>query len=237
MESFVARHVVVQLFYSGNMDNTTVGPNGEQVPEAKFLGFFGRRENITIVLYILALIPALIVDDLGPVLSLTGSLGASCIAYIGPGLVYLGVNGGDFLDWASGSIRGASKQETGPGGGEIELPVVGDASTNMMSQQDRSSVLLEGRKPWWWCFAGMPLWVSIASRGERGTRAFMSELGVTDPSSNGGDDDDDGADVIGPNHRDYYISMLLIIFGVIAAVCGVVSNVYVQVHNIFFTPH
>ena len=119
MESFVARHVLVQLLFNGSMDNTTVGPNGEVVPEAKLFGLMGRREKWTLYLYLMALVPALIFDDIGPVLSLTGSLGASAIAYIAPGLVYLGVNGADFLDW----VQQRDKTQKGHGSaGEVELP-------------------------------------------------------------------------------------------------------------------
>jgi hypothetical protein len=242
MESFVARHVVAKLFFSGNLENTTVGPDGEQIPEAKRLGLFGRREIVTLCLFLLALLPALLVNDLGPVLSITGSLGASCIAYIAPGLLYLGVHGADFLDWVAGSIRGAPirKRESD---GEVELPVVGNAAATMNagSQQDRYAIIAESRKPRWWYVVGMPLWVFVASVGERGTREFLTELGV-DPASNGHDNDNDGPDseadcIVGPMRRDYYISIVFIVFGVIAAVCGVVSNVYVQINDIFFSPH
>lgn len=152
MESFVARHVIIQLVYNGNMDNTTVGPNGEQIPEQKMLGFLGRRELVTLGLYVMTLIPALIVDDLGPVLSLTGSLGASCIAYIAPGLVYIGVNGADFMQWATGSVR--VKNTGGAAPGEVELPVAGDSSANMEVRNDDFSNM-GGSKPWWWFPTGM----------------------------------------------------------------------------------
>jgi sodium-coupled neutral amino acid transporter 11 len=151
MESFVARHVVVQLFYNGSLDNASVGPNGEQVPEQKFLGLLGRRELITLGLYVMALAPALIVDDLGPVLSLTGSLGASCIAYIAPGLAYLGVNGSDFLDRATGSFRVPQDSKHSDENGEVELPVVGNASVNLETlQEHQAKVLHSGSSPWWW---------------------------------------------------------------------------------------
>ncbi len=45
-----------------------------------------RRQSWSLGIYCMALVPALFVDDLGPVLSSTGSLGGGRIAYIGPGL-------------------------------------------------------------------------------------------------------------------------------------------------------
>lgn len=232
MESFVARHVVVQLLYNGNMDNNSLGPNGEVVPERKLLGLLGRRELWTIYLYGAALIPALIVDDLGPVLSLTGSLGASSIAYIAPGLIYLGLNGDDFLAWTARHVQSRNHKH-GSENSEIELPMVGDSKATLKMAAEPTYP--EGSKPLWWWFAGMPLWVAIANTGANGTTSFMSDIGydvgrpLRGPS-------DDGDEVIGPRKSDYIYSIVFIVFGVIAAVAGVVSNIFVQVNNIFFTP-
>lgn len=242
MESFVARHVAVQLLYSGNMENTTVGPNGEQVGEAKFLGVVGRRQFVTLGLFFLALLPALIVDDLGPVLSITGALGASCVAYIAPGLLYLGIHGGDFLGWASGAVHiRQSDPLDGAGVGEIELPVVGNAAATIVtsSHHDRTTLLSKGRKPWWWYLVGMPLWIAIATKGERGTREFLQDSGLDSaPSCHESKDQSDWmAHTVGPKHRDFVISIVFVVFGIVAAICGVASNVYVEINDIFFTPH
>lgn len=228
MESFVARHVVIQRFYGGNMDNPYVGPNGETMPEQKFLGALGRRELVTLALYVIALIPALIVDDLGPVLSLTGSLGASSIAYIAPGLAYIGINGTDFLQWASGSIR---TKDAGVAG-EVELPVVGDSSASM---QVSNEITMNGRKPWWWFLSGMPIWTAIASRGASGTKTFLADLGISD--SDVASASVETEEVVAPSKRDYVMSIVFIICGIVAAVLGVASNIYVQVNKVFFTPH
>jgi len=234
----VARHVVVQLFYNGNMDNTSVGENGEVVPERKVLGCLGRRELWTIYLYIAALVPALIVDDLGPVLSITGSLGASSLAYIAPGLVYLGVNGEDFIAWVGGAAQyGAAKRRSSSltNGGDVELPVVGDSQAKM--GEGTQSVPPEGmsggrKRPWWWWPLAMPIWVAIASSGSRGTSNFLTNMGVQ-PLRGPSEDEEES---IGPRKRDYVYSILFIIFGVVAMVAGIISNIYVQVNNIFFSP-
>jgi len=228
MESFVARHVVVQLFFNGNMDNSSVGPNGEQIPEQKMLGIMGRRELITLGLYVVTLIPALIVDDLGPVLSLTGSLGASCIAYIAPGLVYIGVNGEEFMQWCTGSIR--TKDAGGAGPGDVELPVVGDSSANM---EVRTDVTMGGSKPWWWFPTLMPVWAAVASTGEKGTKDFLQQLGLDASHAPAPGDNEE---VVHPSRWDFIISIVLIICGVTAAVLGVASNIYVQANDIFFNP-
>ncbi len=80
MESFVARHVLIQLLFDGDMDGRD-DPNhsGVDGEEAGGVGVCNRRQTWTIVIYLMTLVPALIVDDLGPVLSITGSLGGGCI--------------------------------------------------------------------------------------------------------------------------------------------------------------
>lgn len=234
LESFVARHVLVQLLFNGNMDKTTVGNDGEVVPERKILGYLGRRELWAIYLYVAALIPALIVDDLGPVLSITGSLGASSIAYIAPGLVYLGVNGDHFLEWTGQALqnRGFDSNKNVAPNGEVELPVAGDARATIETVPDAS--FPDGRKPWWWWPLLMPIWVAIASSGCKGTKTYLSALGqeVGRPLRGPSQDEDE---VVVPRPRDYIWSAVFITFGILAAVCGLASNIYVQVKSIFFT--
>eukprot|EP00592_Proboscia_alata_P023900 CAMPEP_0194444412 /NCGR_PEP_ID=MMETSP0176-20130528/127256_1 /TAXON_ID=216777 /ORGANISM="Proboscia alata, Strain PI-D3" /LENGTH=656 /DNA_ID=CAMNT_0039270785 /DNA_START=179 /DNA_END=2148 /DNA_ORIENTATION=- len=106
MESFVGRHVLASILYRGDLEGSS---------EA----CVGRRKKLTLVLYIAALIPALIFDNLGHVLSVTGSLGGSCIAYIAPGLVYLGVNGEYFLTYCNEVLLGATPQEEAEIGANI----------------------------------------------------------------------------------------------------------------------
>ena len=102
MESFVARHVVVQLMHDGDLEGDDSESESTDMPKTKTgLLCMNRRETWTVAIYVMALIPAIIFDDLGPVLSITGALGGSCIAYFGPGMVYLGVNGESFLLFAS----------------------------------------------------------------------------------------------------------------------------------------
>jgi solute carrier family 38 (sodium-coupled neutral amino acid transporter), member 11 len=85
MECFVARHVLVKLLFQGDLD----GPIDENGKPLAVFCCMTRRHMITIAIYVLTLIPALIVNDLGPVLSITGALGGSCLCYIAPGVVYL----------------------------------------------------------------------------------------------------------------------------------------------------
>lgn len=201
MESFVARHVLGQLFGSGSIEQF--------------------RWRLTAGLYLTSLIPALIFNDLGIVLSLTGSLGASAVAYIGPGLVVLGINGHDFVEW----VQGKSMDGTvATGGSEVELPVVGDASATIQNVPEIGSSF---NKPWWWFPLAMPVWVAIANSGARGTDAFLADY---HSQSNA------GATLVIPDRRDYIVACLFIVFGVVAAVCGLATNIYVQINDVFFNP-
>ena len=90
MESFVARHVCVALLFTGRRAH-------EGNDDADILQRWDRRVGLTVALFLLALIPATIFDDLGPVLALTGAVGGSSLCYLGPGGVYLGIHGERFL--------------------------------------------------------------------------------------------------------------------------------------------
>jgi hypothetical protein len=218
MEMLVARHVLGQLWLGGSMDT-------------------GQRYKLTIGLYICSLIPALILHDLGPVLSLTGSLGASAVAYIGPGLAYLGINGRDFIDWVhQGNNKSCSMVETTRTTilGKDELPIAGDGTAMMQTVRDPDDALGSTfwyrKKPWWWWPLAMPIWLAIANRGARGTDAFLADYNGPPLSSS------DAVILVIPQRRNYVVACLFIAFGVVAVVCGVASNIYVQVHGIFFTP-
>lgn len=241
MEAFVARHVLIKLFFDGDMDGHVVNPEtGESEVAPLAFGFLSRRAKWTLILYTSTLVPALLVNDLGPVLSITGSLGGSCLSYIAPGLVYLGVNGDAFLEYIAAKLDDKARKSTtttassAAGGGVGDLPVEGDANASMQSAAPASSSIQDASKPWWWYPTLMPMWVKVARTGAQGMKqriaAFEQEHGVS--PGTGGED----VETIGPCKRDYYISIFFICFGILAAVAGISSNIYVQVNDIFFSP-
>lgn len=99
LESFVARHVCIAVLFSGRRAH-----DGDS--DASILNRRDRRIGLTVLLYLLAVLPAAFVRDMGSVLAITGAVGGSCLSYIGPGLVFLGVHGGRFLDLISQSWLG-----------------------------------------------------------------------------------------------------------------------------------
>ena len=82
----------------------------------------------------------------------------------------------------------------------------------------------------------MPVWVAIASSGARSTDAFLKEL-HGEHYSDHKTVDQEGYHVFLPTKRDFIMSIIFIVFGVVAATVGVISNIYVQVNGIFFSPH
>ena len=247
MEAFVARHVLIKLFFDGDLDDalsqtTTTHLEGDysNIDDEPQLSssacgsgntFCNRRIAWTFYIYLGTLIPALIVDDLGPVLSLTGAIGGCCLAYIGPGLVYLGVNGDEFLSYVGAIVmKRSSNPSTTQSAGD--LPLEGTANAQMQTIETGAD-LASGPKPWWWYPALMPFWVRVASVGSKGSKECLTKLEAEHGPPTGPDMQ---AETIGPSKLDFYISIFFVAFGFIALAAGITSNVYVQVNAIFYTP-
>lgn len=324
MEAFVARHVLVQLIWKGDMDGyvletqtatTTTqiagaaDDDGSTVPgslaattvaaatttqkrvSSKIAGCLNRRHQVTLLIYLLTLMPALIVDDLGPVLSITGAIGGCCLAYIGPGLAYLGIHGEDFLRRLAGAIEALNR---GSGGNDnaattthatvtvTDLPLDGDAEASKAGSGtdhyhgDRvfsPERLFVGRAqphtglpglpewkshkiPWWWYPLGMPIWIRVALEGSRGVTNRLASMasqrrgepismveafaGLSRAHGNHPDHNNNNNNstmttevIVEPCLFDYGSSIFFVVFGAIAMIAGVASNLYVQIHGIF----
>mmetsp|Transcript_13183 Transcript_13183/g.28605 ORF Transcript_13183/g.28605 Transcript_13183/m.28605 type:complete len:606 (+) Transcript_13183:60-1877(+) len=234
MESFVARHVFVMLVHQGDMD----AAHNEGGRDGGGVLCLNRRLLWTLAIYILALIPALFLNDLGPVLSITGSLGGSCISYIAPGMVYFGVNGDAFLDMCSKLVSKYVKKDSN---GQIELPVAGDSDQKIAdeSQQaelpvagERRTIMttssLSGRKPWWWYIGLFPVWCAIARKGSKGMKSKLENVAEDHENA------EDGVDVIAndddykPSGSGFCMAVFFIIFGIVGLVAGIASNIAVQ---------
>ena len=223
MESFVARHVLVQLLHGGDMDGRDdPAHSGSAGDEAGGFWIMNRRQTWTSAIYLMTLIPALIVDDLGPVLSITGSLGGGCIAYMAPGLVYLGVNGDAFLSFAHGLLGNGSGNDTPPVTSD-DLPLAGNASVIITDTPTSTRSFVGVRKPLWWYLCGFPIWTSIASRGKRNMSIKIDDASTYETTAY-------DIDMI-PNRREFGIAIFFICFGVVSVIAGVGSNIYVQLNK------
>lgn len=90
LESFVARHVI--------MTNLFRGRDAHEGDDHAVLDRWDRRVSTTIVLFLSVLIPALNFSDVGLVLAFTGTVAATSLTYLLPGLLFIGVHGEEFLD-------------------------------------------------------------------------------------------------------------------------------------------
>jgi sodium-coupled neutral amino acid transporter 11 len=131
LESFVCRHVIMTNLFQGR-----VAHEGD---DHTVLDRWDRRVITTIALYLSVLIPALNFDDVGIVLALTGTVAASTLTYIGPGVLFIGIHGQEFLDLAE-SRSGAV---------------------------DPNGDLVLQNQLFWYLFL-MPIWCRIAAMGKRG---------------------------------------------------------------------
>lgn len=220
MECFVARHVMVQLVHAGDLDATDdPSHSGEDGEEAGGFGPLNRRQSWTLGIYLMTLLPALVVDDLGPVLSFTGSLGGGCIAYMGPGLVYLGVNGDAFLSFVAGLLK---QPESGGAVTASDLPLAGDANKFMTSEPAELDSI---RKPVWWYLLGFPVWTKIAHVGR------TNMMKKVDDANSAYETAAYDENTMVPNGREFFIAIFFICFGVLSAIAGVASNMYVQLNR------
>ena len=188
LESFVARHVCVVLLFSGRRahegDDTTI------------LNRRDRRIGLTVLLYIFAVIPAAVFDDLGPVFALTGAVGGSCLSYIGPGLIYLGIHGDRFLELVDESWLGSLTRQNldgddksvKPGGPAGELtPLVNypvrkaPDEASEVAESTSDYLVVKCIKGFLWCVLGMPLWYFLAHTGKEGLDKHAREMAMKSP--------------------------------------------------------
>jgi sodium-coupled neutral amino acid transporter 11 len=80
------------------MTNLFQGREAHEGDDHAVLDRRDRRWATTIALYLSALFPALYFDNVGIVLALTGTVAATTLTYIGPGILFIGVHGQEFLD-------------------------------------------------------------------------------------------------------------------------------------------
>ncbi|CAJ1954658.1 unnamed protein product [Cylindrotheca closterium] len=171
MESFVARHVCVVLFFQGR--------SAHEGDDTSVLNRRDRRVTLTVLLYLAAAIPAAFVQDVGVVLALSGSVGASCLAYIGPGAVYLGIHGARFLE--------LSKAYFG-------MPVEGSELTREQLEPFYSSSveadfdlppddswLAQAFKTVCYYLLLMPIWCRIAKVGKSSLTSHITTLAIQSP--------------------------------------------------------
>ena len=171
MDSFVCRHVLVVLLFRGR--------RAHEGDDASVLNRKDRRVAMTLVIYLSCLIPALLVDNVGSVLAFTGTIAASSISYIGPGLVYLGVYGDEFLQKVDDTWCGEVINEEEPDAETTSLMINSHSSTKQPPSFTQSVW-----KSTAWYILCMPLWCAIARIGKRKLKLFREKEALKSPHLN-----------------------------------------------------
>ena len=171
--SFVIRHVVVVFFFRGR--------RAREGDDASVLSRRDRRVTITLVIYLACLIPALFTSNVGFVMAISGTIGASSLAYIGPGLIYMAVYGEEFLALVN-ETWGASS----PPAVDYERKPL--ESSSLMSNRpssgptSKSELMLEKyAKDVVWYILLMPIWCAIADRGQKRLIEFRQNEALKSP--------------------------------------------------------
>jgi len=166
---------------------------------------------------------------------LTGAIGGSCISYIGPGLVYLGCNGESFLDKVGGWVdawRRSKGYTTNSGGtdrvSEDDLPMEGDATLELARAAFTYASIRDGSKPLWYYLFLFPWWCSIANYGAERMDKKVAATTALSNSSPMPEDDGSKETLPPPTNWDFTVMVFFILFGLVSAIAGVVSNVSVQ---------
>jgi hypothetical protein len=134
------------------------------------------------ILYLIAVIPAAWFQNLGNVLAASGAVGGSCLAYIGPGAVYLGVHGARFLEISKVFFgHGLVTAETPPdeemaplysANVSGDLPELGDDDENFLIKQLKAIL---------WYLLFMPVWTAIANYGKTTLTDHVHDLAMKSP--------------------------------------------------------
>jgi len=185
MESFVARHACVVLFFEGRKAH-----DGD---DASVLSRRDRRITLTVVLYLSAVLPAALFEKLGDVLAVTGAVGGSNLSYIGPGIVYLGIHGGRFLELSKSYFGPELCPNSDSEEEEKSTPVVhnlhavsANSETNSAGgdDDDEHGILrwcCRSLKTMLWYISGMPIWTTLASIGKGSLTTHVTEMALKSP--------------------------------------------------------
>lgn len=186
LASFVARHVCVVLLFEGQ--------RAHEGDDTSVLDRADRRIALTLALYIMAVSLASYCRDFGSVLALAGVIGGSCIAYLAPGMLFLGVHGGRFLElvqesWFFSINHGTSSSEDG----RNPVTVAVETTPLVRSRQEGDAVLRRQRlrrekqlaetrsmlgmiKTLMYCLCGFPIWCAIADTGRKTLTQHVQKL-------------------------------------------------------------
>ena len=176
MNLYIARHALVLLVFQGTFAHEGV--------DSVALLRFDRRATLTWALYAATVLPAMLMESTGKVLAVTGAIAGSSIAYVGPGLTFLGIHSDSFITLIHGRWHVSSKYLCGypenPSGEKIgntsntpQHPhiIVEEREQRPQAEKTKTSVL----DVFGWYLFGMPVWSTIAIISRRHRENFEKE--------------------------------------------------------------
>lgn len=140
-----------------------------------------RRITLTLILYVIAVVPAALCQNVGTVLAASGAVGASSLAYIGPGATYLGIHGARFLELARVYFGGKTVYGDQVSDEEIAPLYNADVSGDLPDLEEEDSWIVVRMKSCLWYVLLMPLWSAIASYGKETLTQHVTELAMKSP--------------------------------------------------------
>lgn len=157
LSSFVARHALVVLLFEGRQ--------AHEGDDHAVLARKDRRVVLTLALYIAAIVPAILFQETGTVLAVTGAVGGSCLSYLGPGAAFLGIHGKPFL--TNVATWNVSREE------QLLMWKYPTGRRDYEEYHVPVGIIAQLFSSFLWYISLMPLWCTIASVGEKNFEDFQ----------------------------------------------------------------
>eukprot|EP00578_Thalassiosira_sp_NH16_P032679 CAMPEP_0181076086 /NCGR_PEP_ID=MMETSP1071-20121207/228_1 /TAXON_ID=35127 /ORGANISM="Thalassiosira sp., Strain NH16" /LENGTH=557 /DNA_ID=CAMNT_0023157237 /DNA_START=388 /DNA_END=2061 /DNA_ORIENTATION=- len=191
MNLYIARHACVVLLFEGT--------SAHEGDDSIVLMRNDRRVVLTWVLYITTLIPALFMDSTGKVLSVTGAIGGSSLAYIVPGMTFLATHSNHFIHLVQKRWHASSKNllsypnelcggmETSEGLQHLEFIAEEgthhECTASPMETNNENQILRASKlEVFFWYVCGMPIWSIIAQIGQKNLAEHLEKEDMQSPS-------------------------------------------------------
>jgi len=240
LDSLVCRHVLTAMLHNGD---EAVQPSTKR-----------QRQMMTLVVLVLALVPAILLDDLGIVVALSGAVGGTIVAYILPGLLYLGIYGHEFLVLVSRAFENfhifhcgqrigeccvgeyednEDKIHDKNRGSDIDFCKVENESEKSASfcyREVKQNIVTSCEDNILWYILGMPLWCRVASWGKRGMEQRLANVdfeSYNDDNDKIAKDWKEQSDIMAePRAWDFVVAILFVVYGTMSFLGGLACVVY-----------
>jgi sodium-coupled neutral amino acid transporter 11 len=192
LDAFVQRHVYMVLLFKGR--------HAHEGDDHAVLARRDRRLILTAALISLSLTPALLVENVGVVLAVTGAIAGSFLSYIAPGTAYLAIHGEEFIDfvkksWTRGNLLASEPQtpaSTTTSRGTLLAPEPKMSASNTdieATQQSHEesapssvySFIMDAAGSVVWVILLMPIWVCIARIGQSNLEQHFEQEAIKSP--------------------------------------------------------